>query len=386
MNRRTITAVVGVMAVAVTLSGCNRSNANDGGGTTAKQPYVALISKGFRHQFWQSVKAGAEQAGKELNVKVTFEGAQEEGNVEQQIQLLQTTLDKHPDAVGFAAIDSQAAGPLMQQAKNDHIPVIAFDSGVDSDVPVCTASTDNLAAAAEAAKHMADLIGHDGKIAMVVHDQTSVTGVQRRDGFVNYLKKNEPKITVVDIQYSGDPLKATDLAKAMIAAQPGPQGYVRFQRGCGHRRRARGAGARHHGQAEGRRLRLRQGPDRRHQERPHGRRDHAEPGRHRLRDGEGGRGGDQGPDAWPRPSTPGSTGTTRRTSTTRRSPGTCTSRHAQGSGGCVRATTWLYKGQLQVKITSQYEPCSSPPAQGWPSPRTRADRQCRGLPEAMVRA
>ena len=55
--------------------------------------------------------------------------------------------------------------------------MIAFDSGVDSDVPLTTASTDNLAAAAEAAKHMAELIGHEGKIAMVVHDQTSVTGV-----------------------------------------------------------------------------------------------------------------------------------------------------------------------------------------------------------------
>src|SRR4029078_11986155 len=98
----------------------------------------------------------------------------------QQIQLLQTTLDKHPDAVGFAAIDSQAAGPLMQQATADKIPVIAFDCGVDSDVPGTTASTDNLAAAAEAAKHMADLIGHEGKIAIVVHDQTSVTGVAQR--------------------------------------------------------------------------------------------------------------------------------------------------------------------------------------------------------------
>jgi ribose transport system substrate-binding protein len=230
MNRRTITAIVGVMAVAVAVSGCNRSNANAGG--TAKQPYVALISKGFRHQFWQAVKQGAEQAGKEFNVKVTFEGAQEEGNVEQQIQLLQTTIDKHPDAIGFAAIDSQAAGPLMQQAKTEKIPVIAFDSGVDSDVPVCTASTDNLAAAAEAAKHMADLVGHEGKIAMVVHDQTSVTGVQRRDGFVNYLKKNEPKITVVDIQYSGDPLKATDLAKAMIAANPDLKGMYGSNEGA----------------------------------------------------------------------------------------------------------------------------------------------------------
>ena len=148
------------------------------------KPYVALISKGFQHQFWQAVKAGAEQAAEEFDVTVTFEGAEEEGNVEQQIQLLQTALDKKPDALGFAAIDSQAAGPLMQQAKDENMPVIAFDSGVDSDVPLTTAATDNLAAAAEAAKHMADLIGGEGKIALVVHDQTSVTGVERRDGFV----------------------------------------------------------------------------------------------------------------------------------------------------------------------------------------------------------
>ena len=77
-------------------------------------------------------------------------------------------MENHPAAVGFAAIDSQAASPLLQQAKNNNIPVIAFDSGVDSDMPVSTASTDNLAAAAEAAKHMAELIGHEGEIAIVV--------------------------------------------------------------------------------------------------------------------------------------------------------------------------------------------------------------------------
>jgi ribose transport system substrate-binding protein len=231
MNRRTIASIVGVLALATAMSACSKADDNAGGGEK-KQPYVALISKGFRHQFWQAVKAGAEQAGREFNVKVTFEGAQEEGNVEQQIQLLQTTIDKHPDAIGFAAIDSQAAGPLMQQAKSANIPVIAFDSGVDSDVPVCTASTDNLAAAAEAAKHMADLIGHAGKIAMVVHDQTSVTGVQRRDGFVNYMKDHEPDIQIVDIQYSGDPLKATDLAKAIIAANPDLKGLYGSNEGA----------------------------------------------------------------------------------------------------------------------------------------------------------
>ncbi len=230
MNRRAITALVGAMVIAVAAAGCSKSDAGANNGN--KKLYIALVSKGFRHQFWQSVKAGAEQAGKDFNVTVTFEGAQEEGNVEQQIQLLQTVLNKHPDAVGFAAIDSQAAGPLMEQAKNDKIPVIAFDSGVDSDVPVTTAATNNLAAAAEAAKHMAELVGHEGKIAMIVHDQTSVTGVQRRDGFKDYMAKNEPNIKIVDIQYSGDPLKATDLAKAIIAANPDLKGMYGSNEGA----------------------------------------------------------------------------------------------------------------------------------------------------------
>ena len=230
MNKKIIGALVGISAVAIALTGCTAPAGS--GGDKADKPYIALISKGFQHQFWQAVKQGAEQAAKEFDVTVTFEGAEEEGNVDQQIQLLQTTLDKHPDALGFAAIDSQAAGPLMQQAKDDGIPVIAFDSGVESDVPLTTASTDNLAAAAEAAKHMADLIGHEGKIALVVHDQTSITGVQRRDGFVNYMKDNEPNIEIVDIQYSGDPLKATDLAKAIITANPDLKGLYGTNEGA----------------------------------------------------------------------------------------------------------------------------------------------------------
>ena len=87
--------------------------------------------------------------------------------------LTRRDLDKKPAAIGFAALDSKAAAPLLQQAKAQNIPVIAFDSGVDSDVPVTTAATDNMAAAAEAAKHMAELIGGKGKVALVVHDQTS---------------------------------------------------------------------------------------------------------------------------------------------------------------------------------------------------------------------
>jgi ribose transport system substrate-binding protein len=225
--KRKIGAIIGVVAAALVLGGCAGGAGGDAGANAGSgdKPYIALVSKGFQHQFWQAVKSGAEQAAEEFDVEISFEGPDTEADVDQQIQQLQTALDKNPAAIGFAALDSQAAGPLLQQAKDASIPVIAFDSGVDSDIPLTTAATDNLAAAAEAAKHMADAIGNEGKVALIVHDQTSVTGQQRRDGFVDYMEKNEPNIEIVDIQYGGgDQAKSADLAKAILAANPDLKG------------------------------------------------------------------------------------------------------------------------------------------------------------------
>jgi ribose transport system substrate-binding protein len=214
-------AAIGVAAAALVLSGC--TTGDTGGGD--EKPYIAIISKGFQHQFWQAVRAGAEQAAEEFDVEITFEGPDTEADVEQQIQQLQVALDKSPAAIGFAALDSQAATPLLEQAEAAGIPVIAFDSGVDSDIPVATAATDNLAAAAEAAKQMVEAIGGEGKVALIVHDQTSLTGVQRRDGFVEYIEENAPDVEIVEIQYGGgDQAESADLAKAIIAAHPDLKG------------------------------------------------------------------------------------------------------------------------------------------------------------------
>jgi len=54
-----------------------------------------------------------------------------------------------------------------------------------------------------------------------VHDQTSRTGIDRRDGFVDEMKAKHPKVKIVDIQYgAGDQLKSTEITKALLAAHP----------------------------------------------------------------------------------------------------------------------------------------------------------------------
>jgi ribose transport system substrate-binding protein len=59
-----------------------------GTGARADDIYIPLISKGFQHQFWQAVKAGAEQSAKENNVKISFEGPETEAMVDKQIDML----------------------------------------------------------------------------------------------------------------------------------------------------------------------------------------------------------------------------------------------------------------------------------------------------------
>ena len=96
---------------------------------------IPVVSKGFQHQFWQAVKMGAEQAAEELGVSITFEGPETEDQIDKQLEMLQAALAKNPQAICLAALDSKAATPYLEQADAAGIPVIGFDSGVDS--PIC---------------------------------------------------------------------------------------------------------------------------------------------------------------------------------------------------------------------------------------------------------
>ncbi|MEX1296697.1 MAG: ABC transporter substrate-binding protein [Candidatus Limnocylindrales bacterium] len=186
--------------------------------------YVPIVSKGFQHQFWLAVRAGAEAKAEELNMEVNFIGPENESQVDKQMEMLQAEYDKDPDAVCFAALDSVAAIPLLEQMQADGIPVVAFDSGVDSDIPVTTAATDNVAAAALAAEKMFEMVGEGAQVGVIVHDQTSRTGIDRTEGFIN--KAEELGLEIVGPDFGGgDQLRSTDLAKTMIQGNPDIAGF-----------------------------------------------------------------------------------------------------------------------------------------------------------------
>ena len=104
-SRRFLIGAIGAIALSVPASAA-----------FADEMYIPLVSKGFQHQFWQAVKLGAEKAAQEEGVRITFEGPDNETMVDRQIDMLAAALANKPAALGFAALDSQAAIPLLREA------------------------------------------------------------------------------------------------------------------------------------------------------------------------------------------------------------------------------------------------------------------------------
>jgi ribose transport system substrate-binding protein len=224
MKRLLSLAAVAVLAA----SACSSSAATEApkSQAPAAKPYISIVSKGFQHQFWQAVKKGAEDEAAKEGATVNFIGPNTEQDIQPQMDMLNAELAKKPAALCFAALDSKAAGPVLQKFKDANIPVIAFDSGVDSDIPLTTVATDNVAAAALAADKMGEKLGGKGKVGVIIHDQTSRTGIDRGKGFIDEMTKKYPDIKIIGPQYGGgDQAKSADLAKSMLSANPDINGF-----------------------------------------------------------------------------------------------------------------------------------------------------------------
>lgn len=187
--------------------------------------YIPIIAKGIRYSFWQPVKLGAERAARDYGVEITFEGPQEEGQTQEQLDILNIALARNPQAIILSAVDSKAATPYLEEAQRKNIPVIGFDSGVDSPIVRTTVGTDNYGAGELAAQKMVELLDKKGKVAIIVQDSTSQVAVDRRDGFIDTVEQQYPNMDVVAIGYGqGDTEKSSEIAKNMLEKNPDLKG------------------------------------------------------------------------------------------------------------------------------------------------------------------
>ncbi len=213
-----------IVSISIFIVSCGQSSKTTTTEPGKKTIEIAVIPKSFSHQFWLTVKAGAEQAGKELGVKIIWQGTAKETEIEQQINIVQDMINRGVSAIVLAASDANALVGIVETAINKGIPVITIDSGVNSDKPLSFVATDNVAGAKIAADTLAKLIGEEGDVGLIPFVAGAATSEMRERGFKEGISKYS-NIKLVSTLYSDSNVaKAMDVTNDMLTSFPNIKG------------------------------------------------------------------------------------------------------------------------------------------------------------------
>ncbi|MCI1305542.1 MAG: substrate-binding domain-containing protein [Lachnospiraceae bacterium] len=196
---------------------------------------VAVVAKELNLEYWKAVKDGAQQAVDEINeengfekderVTLTFDGTKDSTDVDGQINAIDSVLSENPTALCIAAIDMDSCKTQLEAAKENSIPVITLDSGIESDLVTANCTTDNVAAGREAMNNMCQSISDVGKIAIVTHAQSQKSAVERNQGFAEEIT-NHPKVEVAARLEENDEESVETMLKATLEVTPELDGVI----------------------------------------------------------------------------------------------------------------------------------------------------------------
>ena len=193
------------------LGSCNR--------TTKKQ--IAVIPMGRSHVYWVSAHAGAMKAAQEENVDIIWNGPATESDYSGQLQIVENMINQHVDALTLAPIDRKALANAVDRAESAGIPVIIWDSPVDSQNFVAQIATDNYAAGQLGADRMGAILHGKGKIVEVACQPGSASTMAREQGFEDKIKQAYPDIHIADKRYGmADVATSMTVAENMLTAFP----------------------------------------------------------------------------------------------------------------------------------------------------------------------
>src|SRR5689334_8217438 len=202
-------------ALLLSLLACNRQ----------QKRIIGVVPQGQSHLFWQSVHAGAVAAGRETGVDILWNGPPNERDFNGQLKIVDAMINRRVDAIALSPSDTNAFVGIVERAVREKIPVIIFDTGINTDVFTSRVATDNYGAGQLAARRMSEILGGKGKIVIVAVAPGIASTMAREQGFEDVMKKEFGGIEIVDKRYGmADFAKSLEVAENMLTAHPGLAG------------------------------------------------------------------------------------------------------------------------------------------------------------------
>lgn len=200
------------MACAVallSLAACNRQ----------QKRVIAVVPKATSHLFWVTVEQGVRKAAQDFNVELVWNGAASETDYARQVQIFDSMINRRVDGIAVAATESKILVSGIERAMKSGIPVVIFDSGVETENYVSFIATNNYEGGAQGARELGKAIGGKGKVGLLAHAPGSNSTADRERGFEETLAKEFPEIAIAARQFSmSDRAKGRASAENMLTA------------------------------------------------------------------------------------------------------------------------------------------------------------------------
>jgi len=216
--------LLSAFAIGICLTGCKKEAPNEN-----KRLTIAVIPKGTIHEFWKSVHAGADMAGREMCVDILWKGPLKEDDREAQISVVENIITRDVNGIVLAPLDDAALRRPVDEAMRIGIPVVIFDSGLQGDNYISYVATDNFKAGQLAGQYMAKLLEGKGKVAVLRYAEGSDSTTKREDGFLDAIAAFEGINVVSSNRYAGVTTEsALQAAENMLSRFGGTEGNLRI--------------------------------------------------------------------------------------------------------------------------------------------------------------
>ena len=164
---------------------------------------VLVIPKNAESAYWNIVDRGAQQAGDDLGVRITWRGPGSEDQRDAQIKIIEYGIRQHFDAIVLAPNHTDVAAPALKEAAENGINIVLIDSNMTSGDHACLVESDNYKAGQTAADHLAVLVGDKGRVILVRHIEDNASTGDREQGFLDTIKSHYPGLEIVADPYVG---------------------------------------------------------------------------------------------------------------------------------------------------------------------------------------
>jgi ribose transport system substrate-binding protein len=187
MKIRTFLALVGIVALALTLGGCRGSG----------KPKVAFVSNNA-YDFWTFAQKGAEKAAEEEDVELEFKKPHE-SKVDVQQEIIDSLINRGFKGIAVSPNEPKNAVAYYKNKVHPKVALVMADNDLpDSAARRCYIGTHNYRAGRGAGELVKKAFPKGAKLAIFVGSNEATNAIERRQGLLDVLSGIDPNQKEMD--------------------------------------------------------------------------------------------------------------------------------------------------------------------------------------------